>query len=169
MNSVELAVIDLVQLAEAPLYSIYRWLGRQLGRDLPLGEFLRLVAELIERDVLRLWEIDHRSHDRMELFRVPGGLKERYHATTGLDDSFDPFGLSMTLRAAANVEAEPSWEVGFDFERGRFELVAEAAADDDAFRQASRYFPDVALVAEQRKPVGGQVRIVGRIEFPDSR
>jgi hypothetical protein len=164
MNSVELMVTDLVQIAEAPLYSTYRWLGRQLGRDLPLGEFLRLVDELIARDVLRLWEVDHRSHDRTELFGVPEGLEERYRTAEGLDESFDPFGLSLTLGTAADVEAEPSWEVDFDFERGRFELLAEAGIDDDAVKQASRYFPDVALVAEQREPAGGRVRIVGRID-----
>lgn len=164
MNSVELLVVDVVQIAEAPLYSTYRWLGRQLGRDLPLGEFLRLVDELIARDVLRLWEVDHRSHDRTELFGVPEGLQERYEAAEGLDGSFDPFGLSLTLGAAADTDAEPSWEVDFDFERGRFQLLADEGTDDDAVMQASRYFPDVTLVAEQREPAGGRIRIVGRID-----
>lgn len=164
MNSVELLLVDLVQIAEAPLYSTYRWLGRQLGRDLPLGEFLRLVDELVARDVLRLWEVDHRSHDRTELFSVPEGLDERYRSADGLDGSFDPFGLSLTLGAAADIEAEPAWEVDFDFERGRFELVADEGTDDDAVIQASRYFPDVALVAERRESVGGRVRVLGRID-----
>ncbi|MDP9022494.1 MAG: hypothetical protein M3N57_07330 [Actinomycetota bacterium] len=89
-----------------------------------MSEFLRVVDELTARDVLRLWELDHRSHDRTELFGVPEGLQESYRTAAGLDDSFDPFGLSLTLGAAADVEAEPSWEVDFDFERGRFELLA---------------------------------------------
>lgn len=166
MNSVELMVIDLVAIAEAPLYSTYRWMGQRLGRELPLGEFVRLVDELIARDVLRLWEVDYGSHDRTELFGVPDDLENRYRATTGLDDSFDPFGLSLTLGPAADVEAEPSWEADFDFEVGRFELLAEAGHDDDAVKEASRYFRDVVLVAERRESAGDRVRIVGRMEAP---
>jgi hypothetical protein len=43
MNSVELLLVDLVQVAETPLYSAYRWLAKRLGRELPLSEFLRMI------------------------------------------------------------------------------------------------------------------------------
>lgn len=97
MNSIELLLVDLVRVAEAPLYSAYRWLGKQCGRQLRLGEFLVLVDRLVSMDVLRLWEIDHRSGDRSELYAVPDSLEARYSAIEDLDDRFDPFGLSVTL------------------------------------------------------------------------
>lgn len=165
MNSVELLLVDLVQVAETPLYSAYRWLAKRLGRELPLGEFLRLIEELLASDVLRLWEIDHRSHDRTELFGVPDGLEERYRAIEGLDDRFDPFGFSLTLGPAADVDAEPIWEVDFDFERRRFELFVGVGSDNDALKQLSRYYPDIVLVPEQRNQVGERVRVVGRLEM----
>lgn len=115
MNSVEL-LLDLVRIAEVPLYSSYCWLGGQFGCQLSLGEFLRLVEDLLARDVLRLWEIDPQSHDRTELFAVPEGLKERYRSVGELDGRFDPFGLSLTLGASAQVDVEPSWEIDLDFE-----------------------------------------------------
>lgn len=125
---------------------------------------LLLVDLLLANDVVRLWEIDHRSHDRTELFSVPDGLEERYRSIEGLDDRFDPFGFSLTLGPAADVDAEPTWEVEFDFARRRFELLVGVGADDDAVKQVGRYYADLALVPEQRDRVGKRVRVVGRIE-----
>lgn len=164
MKSVELLLVDLVQIAEAPVYSTYRWLGRQMGRQLPLRQFLLVVDELVERGVLRLWQVDHPSRDRIEHFSVPESLEDRYRDAELLDDSFDPFGLSLTYGAAADIEVIPQWEVDFDFERGRFELLAEPGTDDVAMKQAVRCFPDLALVPEERERVGDRVRLVGRID-----
>lgn len=162
MNSIELMVIDLVQIAEAPLYSTYRWLCREMGRDVPMREFLRLIDRLIERDILRLWETDHRSHDRTEHFRVPQSLEVRY-GSVDLDDEYDPFGFTLTLDPAADVEAEPAWELEFDLEAGRFELLANAGEEDEAIEQASRFFPDVTLLTEEKAKAGGRVRMLGRV------
>lgn len=164
MNSLELMLVDLVAVAESPLYSAYRWLGRRVGRQLSLHEFLGLLDELAQRDVLRLWEVDYRSHDRTELFRVPESLEERYRAAEGLDDRFDPFGLSLTLGAAADREAVPEWEIDFDFNEGRFDLMASAGADNEALKEAARYLPDVQLVPTEREPLDGRVHVVGRID-----
>jgi hypothetical protein len=115
MNSIDLMLLDLVQIAEAPVYSAHRWLSRQLGRELSMAEFLRLLAPLVDEDVIRLWAVDSTTHERRRWIEVPSDLDERYARIPDLDDSFDPFGLSLTLGPAADLDADPDWEVDFDF------------------------------------------------------
>lgn len=58
MNSIDFRLLELVQIGEAPVYSAYRWLTRQLGRELSVAGFFSLVAPLLEGDAIRLWVVD---------------------------------------------------------------------------------------------------------------
>ncbi|MEA2359864.1 MAG: hypothetical protein QOI62_3124 [Solirubrobacteraceae bacterium] len=118
MNSIDLWLLKLLQVAEAPVYSAYRWLGRQLGRELSMAEFLRLLAPLLEGDVVRLWAVDVATEERSRWSEIPPDLEQRYAEVPDLDDSFDPFGLSLTLGLAADLEASPDWAVDFDSRSG---------------------------------------------------
>ena len=161
MTGLERLIVDLVQIAEAPVYSTYRWLGRQLGRDLPLSEFLRVVGQAIEGDLLRLWSIDARSGDRTELLSVPPDLESRYESEAGLDDRYDPFGLSLTLGASANVDAEPEWEFRIDFDDQVFEITAQAGHEAEALEELTRCYPDLHPSVTAREQHGQLRRLVG--------
>jgi hypothetical protein len=150
VNSIEVLLVDLVQMAESPLYSAYRWLGRQLGRDISIGEFLRLVDALVQRDVLRLWSIDPQSQTRTRLHSVPRGLEQQYIELETPDATFDPFALSLTLGSAADPAAAPDWEVDFDFMKGTFRVRATHATEASAMLKLAELFPDVLLVEEGR-------------------
>jgi hypothetical protein len=163
MNSLELMLVDLVRNGAAPLYSAYCWLGRRVGRRIVLREYLETIDRLMTRDILRLWEVDYRSHDRTELFGVPSGLEIRYLATEDLHESFDPFGLTLTLGPGGNTESEPAWTVDYDFSRGHFELVAEPAALERAIRDAARYVSGVTLVPDRQEMEGSRIRVWGHI------
>lgn len=163
MSGLERLILDLVQIAEAPVYSTYRWLGRELGRDMPLSEFLRIIGRAIERDVLRLWSIDPRSGDRTELFDVPPDLESRYQNEPELDERFDPFGLSLTLGATADVEAEPEWELDLDFDEGVFELELHGGHEAEALEQLARCYPDLRASVTARQDDGGVRRVVGTL------
>lgn len=162
MNGIEACLLDLVQVAESPLYSAYRWLGREVGRQLPMEAFLELVDDLVDDQALCLWSVDPDSERRTELRSVPRGLERRYAELEGeLDGSFDPFALSLTLGPRAQVDAEPDWWVDFDFDAARFQIEAKAGHDGEALRQLGRLFPDVTLVEEERLPMDGRIRIAG--------
>lgn len=150
MNGIEVRLLELVQMAESPLYSAYRWLGRQLGRNLAMSEFLHLVDSLVQQDILRLWSIDPASQERTRSRVVPEELEQRYLRLDDLDKSFDPFALSLTLGPAADVDADPEWEVDFDFEQETFRVKAKRGAESVAMRKLAELFPDVELVEERR-------------------
>jgi hypothetical protein len=163
MTPIESMLIDLVQIAESPLYSAYRWLGRELGRDVRLDAFLRLIDQLLRDEKLRLWRVDPESQERTRVFRIPAGIERRYTAEPSLDPAFDPFGLSLTLGPEAPRDEDSEWEVDFDFDEGRFTLVAVASREEEAVAQLKRLFPDVGLLTVERTRAGGRVQIAGTI------
>lgn len=161
MTGLECLIVDLVGIAEAPVYSTYRWLGRQLGRDVSLSEFLHVVGQAIERDVVRLWSIDTGSAERTELFSVPPDLQTRYESEPGLDDRYDPFGLSLTLGASADVDAEPEWKFRLDFDDQVFEITAQVGHEAEALEQLTRCYPELRPSVTVREEHGQVRRLVG--------
>lgn len=163
MNSINLRLLDLIQVAEAPVYSAYRWLSRQLGRQLSMAEFFRLLAGMVEDDVVRLWAVDVVTHERSRWNDIPDDLEERYAQIGELDDGFDPFGLSLTLGPAADLEVSPDWEVDFDFDGRRFVVLANPHAVASARQQIRRMFPEFDFVEDSPKVGADRVRITGSV------
>lgn len=163
MNSIELQLLELVQVAECPVYSAYRWLSRHVGHDLAMAEFFRLLDSMVDRDVVRLWVVDAATHERSRWHEVPPDIEQRYAEIADLDDSFDPLGLSLTLGCAADVQAIPEWGVDFDFDQGRFVLTATLDSVEDAWHQLGRLFPDLDITEVDRASVAEGVRIEGLI------
>lgn len=130
ISDLEQVILDLVQMAESPLYSTYRWLEHETGRDISFSEFRRVVNGGIEHGVFRLWILDV-AGDRRELIEIPPDLESRYMKEPVLEDSHDPFGMSLTLGAHA-VHEEPDWKVDVDFKKGVFELEFRASGDGTA-------------------------------------
>ena len=52
MNRFQLELVDLVSMAETPLYSSYAWLGKRLGRPVALDWYLEMIDKLVVEDVL---------------------------------------------------------------------------------------------------------------------
>lgn len=163
MSGLERLIVALVQIAEAPLYSTYRWVGRQLGRDLPLSEFLRIVAAAIERDVLRLWHVDAKTGDRTELYEVPADLERHYATDASLDSRYDPFGISLTLGGAAEVDADPDWEFTINFDDRVFEITATPGLEEEALDQLCRCYPDLRPTVTASEDRGELRHLVGRL------
>lgn len=128
-----------------------------------MAGFLRLLAPLLEDDVVRLWAVDIRTEERSRWSEIPPALAERYAEIPDLDDSFDPFGLSLTLGPAADLEASPDWEVDFDFQQRRFVVTAKPHAIDGAQQQVRRLFPDIDFAEEDRRHVGDRVHSTGSV------
>jgi hypothetical protein len=167
MNGVEVRLVELIHIAESPLYSAYRWTGRQLGRNVSISEFLRLIDGLVRQEVLYLWSIDQKTQERTRLGAVPDGLAQRYGALSDLDDSFDPFALSLTLGPGADVAAEPEWEVDFDFDRKTFRVNASPGAEEVALQKLGELFPDVELVEERRRSDSSDcIELSGSLSVP---
>jgi hypothetical protein len=164
-NALETRLVDLVQVAESPLYSAYRWLSRDLGRALALEAFLRLVDGLVARDVLLLWEVDPVSGVRRQLATTPPDLPGRHEALDDLDEQFDPFGLSLTIGPAAEMNADPEWEFDLDFEHGSFLVRAQPGSGQMALDALGALFPDVALQPGAEETVDDHVRISGSINL----
>ena len=163
MNSLHRLLLDLLQMAETPLYSAYCWLGDQLGRRPALSEFIELVRVLLDKELIRLWTIDPGSGERSQLLDLPAGLNERYVALGHADPRYDPLGLSIGPGPKADSSVEVDWEANLDFERGDFNLTATASAASKALHQLGRYFPDVDILPETTTHEGSNVRIAGRI------
>jgi len=162
MNSIELDLLDLLDLAESPCYSAFCWLRRRLGGHLSLRAFLTLTNDLVQRDVIRMWSIDPGSGDRTELFAVPDSLADEYLAFQTLDDRYDPFGLSVTVGPAAPVLAqdEPEWTFSLDAAQETFVLRAQPEMRAEACATIARLLPDLVLDAteEMEDAVAGIVR-----------
>lgn len=163
MSSIDLRLLALLQIAESPLYSAYRWLGRQMGGTIPMGEFFKLLAPLLDEDVVRLWCVDVATGERSRWAEIPADLERRFADTPDLDESFDPFGLSLTLGPAADVDATPQWEIDFDLEKRRFVVAAQSDAVDSAQGHLRRLFPDLVFVADSRDAFGDRVRVTGSV------
>lgn len=166
MTAVELLLLDLVGIAETPLYSSYRWLDRRLSHKLSLTSFLAFVDGLLASDVVRLWSVDARTGDRTELYAIPESLLGRYSDAAGLDETFDPFGLSLTLGAAApdDLGAEPEWSFDLDAPGG-FELRAPEGIADAVLRDVEAVLSDLILRrSDVRHISGGQLVIRGTVE-----
>jgi len=58
MNSLHLLLLELLRMAETPVYSAFRWLGQQLGRPIALQEFVQLVDDLLEKNAIQLRAVD---------------------------------------------------------------------------------------------------------------
>lgn len=144
MNSLEHALLDLVGIAETPLYSAFGWLRRRLRGQLSLRAFLDLINQLVERDALRLWLVDE-SGDRTEYFEVPSSLAERYSRLDLADESCDPLGLSLSLGAASDTGAEPDWEFDLPPDENTFVLRCPPTARENAFAVLAHLMPDLLL------------------------
>jgi hypothetical protein len=168
MNSLELRLLDLLQLAETPLYSAYRWLGERVGAQLSLPEFLRLVDQMASGDTVRLWSVDPGTSTRKRLPRVPDHLERRYDELGDLDGTYDPLGLSVTVGPRSAPREEPAWSIDLDIAAQRFVLTGDADVVDEAEEAVNRLFPDLELVERERRTDHGRVRIVGSVQ-PASR
>lgn len=160
MNSIELSLVELVDIAETPLYSAYCWLRRHLSGPLALGGFLEMVDGLVQRDVVRLWSVDVESGDRTELFQVPASLEGDYLGVEELDDRYDPFGLSISTGAAAHADPteEREWDFDLDGREGTFSLRFAAGLQGAALATIARLLPDLVL-----EPVTvGEQELAGR-------
>jgi hypothetical protein len=132
-----------------------------------LNAFLSLLAGLVAGDVIRLWSVDARSGDRTELFVVPDTLTERYAEVDDLDESYDPFGLSLTLGTAApdKMANEPDWSLELDARGERFELHASEDVAETVLHDVARVLPDICFRRSETRRVGvGQLLITGRVE-----
>lgn len=160
MNGVEAILLDFVSEAESPLYSAYRWLGRQLGHDLSLTAYLSLVEELITEDAIRLWSVDPATRERVSIDGVPADLEQRYLDLGPLEDDFDPFGLSITLGGRVGLVGELAWEIDLDLEAKTFVLRGTPESERRALEQLATLFPDLSLdVKYRRLEVLGLVRV----------
>jgi hypothetical protein len=146
MTGIEAALLELVQVAEAPLYSAYAWLGREFAQD-----------------KLRLWSVDPEACARERLSSIPADLADRYEHVEGPDAAFDPFGLSLTLGSAATPDEEPDWTLNLDFEAEQFGLDVVSGKEGEALAQAARFFPDVEFVERQRSQRDHRTKIVGSL------
>jgi hypothetical protein len=162
MNPIERRLLGLVEIAETPLYSAYRWLGRDLGGgDLSMPGFLQLVERLVECNVVQLWRIDLDTHERQRMTSLPSGLAARYATISDLDDGYDPFAMSLTVGPSAESREDPAWECDLDFSARRFVIRARAEAVAEAHTQLSCLWGSVTFHEQRRMEDGSQVRIEG--------
>lgn len=162
MNPFEYDLLDLLQMAETPLYSLYRWLEEEvLGTELSMVEFLEMIDSLIERDLVELHHVDWETHVGTVVPAIPAGLMEAYAAHPDLDKVYDPLGYSVALGPAADVRETPDWEIDVDFVARSFVLTAEPDAVAEGFTQIGRLYDAVAFVETGREVVDSRVRVEG--------
>ncbi|MGB2758230.1 MAG: hypothetical protein WBD02_11290 [Acidimicrobiia bacterium] len=147
MDPVERRLVELLAIAETPLYSAYIWLNRQLGCALPLEAFLRFMNSLVRRGLVHLWVVDSVTGERAELPKSRTDLAYRYSTVRALDPAYDPFGLSLTVSAAARPMAgvdEPEWTLDVDWEAGTFTVSGDVEC---AMARLSQLFTDHEFAA----------------------
>lgn len=87
MNELQRAILRVLGDGEEPLDVAWREAGNVLGRDLDLQEFADAIVELVERDMVQLWQTD-RSGDRTEMYVLPSLLDS---------DALDSLELTLSL------------------------------------------------------------------------
>jgi hypothetical protein len=164
INALAEIILDLVQMAESPLYSTYKWVGQQLGRDVAMSEFFRAVDDAIREDLLRLFSVD--SGVRTELFSLPPDLESRYKSEPDLDDAYDPFSLTLTPGIKA-PEHEPDWEMDIDFEGDTFALLVRESDPEAILAQVARLYPGLRFLPSIREELTNGMRVSGTIAGGD--
>lgn len=164
MNSIERSLLELIRIAETPLYSAYRWLHTDVGRELSLMSFRRMIGKLMADDVLQLWHTDAVTGVRNRLISVPANLEALYASSSDLDDAFDPFGLSLTVGGATGDNLTSSWTIDFDEAASRFYFRAPLAQECNTFSEAQELFPELSFVVKERITRDDYVEITGSVE-----
>ena len=163
MNSLQHRLIELVRIAETPLYSAYKWLTKEVGRDLSLMGFRKMVSELTSSGVLQLWQIDPVTGERSRLQSVPANLPELYTASPDLDDAFDAFGYSLTVGERIDRELPASWTIDFHEATASFFCRARLEREHEAMSEIRELFPDVVFTVHERIARDQHVELVGSV------
>ena len=159
MTPVAAALLDLLSLAETPLYSAYSALNRDFGSRMTLRAFLDFIRREISREEVRLWQVNLDSGARTEFFDVPTELEDRYEELGAeLDDAYDPFGYSLAVGRKAPMRPDAGWEADLDFRTGTYAIVLiDDSEPDHAVSELESLFP------------GSTFRVVGETRSGDRR
>jgi hypothetical protein len=150
MNELQRAILRVLGDGEEPLDVAWREAGEVLGRDLDLQEFADATVELLERDMVQLWQTD-RSGDRTEMHVLPSLLDS---------DALDS--LELTLSLGPNAKREPPrWRIHVDLERHTFVLEADVSLEEQTVQRMHRDNPEVEFRVERRVVVDDRLRIEG--------
>jgi len=163
VNDIDLTTLDLVCNGEAPLYSTFRWVCRQLDHEFSVDDFLCRVDELLKQDILRLWIVE-RPGCRTRLLVVPQDLATNYEERHLTSDEYDPFALSLTLGANTVRDDAPAWEVDIDFKQGVFRLLVREGDSDAALGQVAQIYPDRRFMVTSRSEEDSSRVLLGRVE-----
>lgn len=93
----------------------------------------------------------------------PGSATALEQLPAGAAESAYPFGISLTLGGAADIEAEPEWQFTVNFSDRIFEITASAGQETEAFDQLSRCYPELRPAVTAREDHGEIQRPVGTL------
>jgi hypothetical protein len=96
-GAIEDAIVGAVVDDEEPIHIAYLETQRALGRHVPMRAFLRVVDDLLERDVIALWSTDR--GDRTELVAVPPTLGHMLEMEN--DASLSTYRFTLTLKTTS--------------------------------------------------------------------
>jgi hypothetical protein len=153
-------MLELLGDAETPLYSAFRH-AQKRASGLSLTEFLRQIDRMIQEDIVRLWLATEVERRRLSL--VPADLVSRYESSSDLDDSYDPFGFTLTLGDSAPAFGTSPWTLDVDFSAHNFLWEGEADAFDDAWTKIHLTHPAYEFRVLNRERVGNRLTIRGRV------
>lgn len=74
-----------------------------------------------------------------------------------------PLWMSLTLGAAADVDAAPEWEFTVNFDDRVFEITAMAGREEEALDELSRCYPDLRPAVTAREERGQLRHLTGSL------
>ncbi len=159
MQGLRAQILDFTALAEAPCYSVLAWAKDEAGSAATMEMILAVIGDLVQDDILQLWEIDAVSGDRTELYSLPGNLLDRYQEVHHSDPTYDPFCLSLSVPRDSQIATE--WDFDVDLRRGLFELRSGPDKVELAWHRLVAYFPDIDFREQRRTLRDGQLLLEG--------
>jgi hypothetical protein len=156
-----ITLMRLLQDAETPLYSAYRFVADTIHPTMRLDEFLTLVNTSMSESQVVLRQVTEGKG--REVDSIPEGLAQKYESVEGLDPRFDPFGYSLRLGPEAPDHDHPVWLIDVDLVAGLFTWEGDPRMEGETIDRVSRLHPGYTFSTVSREESGGRLRVKGQV------
>jgi hypothetical protein len=145
-----------------PLYSAFAYVNREHDGSVALRDFLKLVDDLAQSAMVRVWQWDDSQNELVEIGTLPPDALDEYETQEHEDPTYDPTGLALSLGPLGEKFESRKWRLRIDWRAENYVLNTEGNSLQEALRDASRVL-GVIFEEVTRHEEHGRIEVRGRI------